>query len=90
MKEREIMNKILRQHLLEAQNQMIVYVYVKRSLRTFKEGEVFLLKLQPYRQSSVIVRIWVTLGPKYYGSFKVRPYLNIICSIGSYFCALVF
>jgi hypothetical protein len=50
---------------------MKVVADAKRSARTFKVGEMVLLKLQPYALSTVVNRPCPTLAMKYFGPYKV-------------------
>jgi hypothetical protein len=45
--------------------------YVKRSAREFQVGELVLLKLQPYAQSSVVNRPCPKLSMKLFGPYKI-------------------
>lgn len=50
----------------------------KKIERTFEEGDLVLLKLQLYRQSSVAVQRWLKLAPKYYGPFEIEKKIRSI------------
>jgi hypothetical protein len=76
--ERQQCSEILKSRLAAAQNQMKIQADKRRSDRVFQEGELVLLKLQPYVQSSVVNRPCPKLAYKYFGPFKV---LNKIGSV---------
>lgn len=56
LEEREKMLLILMFHLLRAQHRMNQLAYKHRSERSFEIGDWVFLKLQPYRQQSVVNR----------------------------------
>ena len=61
----------LKELLAEAQVKMKHYADANRSERVFQPGEFVYLKLQPYRQVSVAVRINLKLAAKYYGPYEI-------------------
>lgn len=63
--------RVLKQHLSRAQNRMKLLADRKRSDKEFQVGEMVLLKLQPYAQSSVINRSFPKLAYKYFGPYKI-------------------
>jgi hypothetical protein len=69
--ERQQRSEILKSWLAAAQNRMKIQANKKRSNRLFQEGELVLLKLQPYVQSLVVNRPCPKLAYKYFGPFKV-------------------
>jgi hypothetical protein len=69
--ERQQCSEILKTRLAAAQNRMKIQADKKRSDRVFQEGEMVLLKLQPYVQSSIVNRPCPKLAYKYFGPFKV-------------------
>lgn len=71
LKDREDMLLMLKFHLLRAQHRMKQLADVHRSERSFDIGDFVYVKLQPYRQNSVISRANQKLAPKYYGPYKV-------------------
>lgn len=70
LREREVMNRVLKQQIEMAQNKMKLMTDKKRSDWEFNIGDQVLVKLQPYRQSSMH-KGNVKLQPKYYGPFEV-------------------
>lgn len=71
LKERQIISKQLRENLIKAQARMKQYAYSKISERTFEVGDLVFIKLQPYRQSSVIVRKNLKLSSKFFGPYPI-------------------
>jgi hypothetical protein len=68
--ERQQCLEILKSRLAAAQNRMKIQADKRRSDRVF-QGELVLLKLQPYVQSSVLNRPCPKLAYKYFRPFKV-------------------
>ncbi|XP_019229326.1 PREDICTED: uncharacterized protein LOC109210380 [Nicotiana attenuata] len=69
--ETQLVSKILQDNLHKAKNRMKQFADKKRSDRVFEVGDFVFLKLQPYRQISVMVRKNLKLAVKYYGQYKV-------------------
>jgi hypothetical protein len=61
----------LREHLLRAQDRFKRQADKNRSEREFQVGEMVLLKLQPYAQSTVANRPCKKLSYKFFGPFKI-------------------
>jgi hypothetical protein len=69
--ERQAYLDLLREHLLRAQVRMKNQADKHRSDRQFVVGDEVLLKLQPYVQSSLVVRPTAKISLKYFGPYKV-------------------
>lgn len=63
--------KLIKENLLHAQVRMQFFAYAKRVERSFEVGDTVYLKLQPFRQNSVVLRKNLKLTSKYYGPFKI-------------------
>lgn len=71
LQNREQFLKNLRDRLLTAQNRMKNQYDSRHREVSFAEGDMILLKLQPYRQISVPSKHHSKLSPRFYGPFKV-------------------
>lgn len=71
LQERENMLLFLKFHLMRAQHRMKQFVDQYRTERNFDIGDFVYVKLQPYRQHSVVLRNTQKLAPKYYGPYKI-------------------
>lgn len=60
----------LKGHLIHARDRMKKYANLKRRKREFSVGNMF-LKLQPYRQQSVVFRRNIKLSKRFYGPYRV-------------------
>lgn len=71
LQERENMILILKFHLLRAQHRMQQNADLHRTDRSFEIGDYVFVKLQPYRQKSLVIRGNQKLAPKYFGPYKI-------------------
>ena len=71
MQAREAALKLLKFHLERAQNRMKVQADKGRSDREFQVGDLVYVKLQPYRQNSVVNRKYLKLSARYFGPYKI-------------------
>ena len=62
---------VLKEQLSRAQNKMKLSADKRRSDKEYQVGELVLLKLQPYAQSSLVNRPYPKLSFKYFGPYKV-------------------
>lgn len=69
--DRQWMDQLLHQHLHRAKNRMKRQADRHRSERGFDMGDLVLLKLQPYVQSSLAPRSHQKLAFHYFGPFRV-------------------
>ncbi|KAJ1703813.1 hypothetical protein LUZ63_003592 [Rhynchospora breviuscula] len=63
--------QVLKENLERAQKRMKKNADLKRSERSFKEGDWVYMKLQPYRQVSIAGHANSKLNPKYYGPYEI-------------------
>lgn len=63
--------KMVKEHLVQAQNHMKQLADRHRTKRVFQVGDWVYLRLQPYRQVTAQFRSNQKLAPKFYGPFQV-------------------
>jgi hypothetical protein len=78
LKDKHIMQTLIKQHLLRAQKRMKDQADKKRSERSFTQGDWVYLKLQPYVQSSLAPRSNQKLAFKFFGPFQVEARIGSI------------
>lgn len=71
LQQKEHMIQLLKEQIHRAQNRMKQQAEKHRADRQFVEGDWVLLKLQPYKQSSMVTRTSQELASKYFGPYKV-------------------
>lgn len=63
--------KTLKENLHQAQNQKKLYADKNHVERSFEEGDMVFLRLQPYKQSTIKLSGAEKLKPRFYGPYKV-------------------
>ena len=71
LRTRETILKELRRNLLVAQNRMKTMADKHRRDVVFNVGDYVFLRLQPYRQATVVNRPSQKLAPRFFGPFQV-------------------
>ncbi|KAK3137073.1 hypothetical protein QOZ80_5BG0447440 [Eleusine coracana subsp. coracana] len=74
--ERDLMTKLLRQHLERVQQGMKAQADKHRSERTFVVGDWVYLKIQPYVQTSIVSRANYKLAFRYFGPNQIIQKIN--------------
>lgn len=77
LSQRELMTQSIRQHLLRAQQRM-KHQADKNRMDRFTVGDLVCLKLQPYIQSSVVVRANHKLSYKYFSPYRITTKINSV------------
>lgn len=62
---------LLKENLNRAQQRMKLFVYKRRTERSFEVGDWVSLRLQPHRQKSIVMRQNLKLASRFYGPFQV-------------------
>ena len=62
---------LLKQNLVEAQARMKRQSDLHRTERVFQVGDWVYLRLQPYKQQSLVVKGFNKLSPRFFGPYKV-------------------
>ena len=70
-RDRESLVRLLKENLLQPQNRMKKGVDKHRSERSFEVGDWVFLRLQPFKQTSLALRVNRKLAPPFYGPIKV-------------------
>jgi hypothetical protein len=76
--ERQKNLELLKQNLARTQHKMNLPVDSHRSDRSFQMGEMVLLKLHPYAQSTVVNRPCPKLAMKFFGPYKVLEKVHLV------------
>ncbi|PKI41782.1 hypothetical protein CRG98_037817 [Punica granatum] len=71
MSDREGMIRILKHHLKRAQDRIKAHADKKRSERENSMGDWIYLKLQPYRQGTVVNKSSEKLSPRFFGPYEI-------------------
>ena len=71
LEERELMQELVRQHLIRAQHKMKNQADKRRSNRVFQVGQQVYLKAQPYVQTSLAPRSSNKLAFRFFGPFSI-------------------
>ena len=69
--DRSILLELLKQNLVVAQARMKAQADQHRSDRSYQVGDWVFLRLQPYRQLSLISKGFLKLSPRYFGPFQI-------------------
>ncbi|XP_024955869.1 uncharacterized protein LOC112498643 [Citrus sinensis] len=78
LSERDALLRSLKKNLRQAQHRMIQKVNAHRRKAQFAIGDQVLVKLQPYRQSTVATRSCQKLAKRYYGPFSVLARVGLV------------
>ncbi|XP_024163800.1 uncharacterized protein LOC112170710 [Rosa chinensis] len=72
LQDRNVLLQLLKDHMVAAQNRMKTQADLHRTEREFNVGDWVFLKLQPYRQRSLVKRPYHKLSPRYYSPFLIK------------------
>lgn len=78
LQERQLMTKVVQLHLQRARDRMKRHADKHRSERSFNVGDSVYLKLQPYIQSSVVVRSNNKLSFRFFGPFQIMERVGTV------------
>jgi hypothetical protein len=78
LKTRDDIIRILRANLQLAQDRMKKFADIKRTERSFDVGDLVYLRLQPYKQQSVVQRRNLKLSPRFYGPYQVLEKIGTV------------
>lgn len=78
LQDRDLLLKTLRTNLLDAQNRMKQFADRHRRELEFEVGDYVYVKLQPYRQTSVVTRSSAKLSPRFFGPYKILAKLGSV------------
>ncbi|KAL6342750.1 hypothetical protein AAG906_016584 [Vitis piasezkii] len=78
LKTRDEIIRILRTNLQLAQDRMKKFADIKRTERSFNIGDLVYLRLQPYKQQSVVQRRNLKLSPRFYGPYRVLEKIGTV------------
>lgn len=73
-----LMQELVRQHLIRAQQHMKRQADKSRSERQFKVGDWVFLKLQPYTQSSLSNRSHQKLSFKFFSPYRITAQIGAV------------
>lgn len=78
LQERAVLTEMLQQQLKKAQDRMKAQADRHRTDRSFEVGDVVLLKLQPFIQTSVARRPFQKLAFRYYGPYTIQARVGTV------------
>lgn len=78
IKERQLMARLLKENLKRAQSRMKFYADKNRTEREFMVGDWVFIKLQPYRQTSIVIRKSLKLVAKFYGPYQIIKKISLV------------
>ncbi|KAA8547401.1 hypothetical protein F0562_003735 [Nyssa sinensis] len=78
LRDRDVILKLLKEHLVQSQHRMKQQADKHRSERVFTVGDWVYLKLQPFKQVSLALRKNAKLALKYFGPFQILQKLGTV------------